>query len=159
MIGNLVARTTDVETVRKVLKRKKIGLIENVDVQSMRKVKAGIRVRFTDNTVENYSIVFSAFGVLPNILLAQKAGMKCEQGVLVNPFFETSVQNVYAAGDIAQIYNPKLKDYWVNFGWPNAVKQGICAAKNMAGKRTPYNPKKVNIYQVEGVSIQFKDWQ
>lgn len=47
--------------------------------------------------------VLSAIGLRPHIALAATAGVKTNRGVLVNRFLETSVKNIYALGDCAEV--------------------------------------------------------
>jgi rubredoxin-NAD+ reductase len=48
-------------------------------------------------------LVISAIGLRPNIKLAEQAGIACNQGIQTNDFLETSVENIFALGDCAEI--------------------------------------------------------
>jgi nitrite reductase (NADH) large subunit len=159
MTGNLLAGADDFDSVRRLLSCRGIDLMEDIQIATIKQEDTGYRVTFSNEMSNAYSIVFAAFGVKPNIGIAKAAGIACELGVLVNPYFETDRPHIYAAGDIAQIYNPAIRDYWVNFGWPNAVEQGITAARNMCGERVAYDPNAVNILAIGGVKIKFRNWQ
>lgn len=160
MTGNLLAGADDFSSVKNALNKKNIQVLEDVDVRQIKKMaEGGYQVTFTDGHVLDSSVVFAAFGVAPNIGLAKEAGLDCDLGILVNKYLETSHKDIYAAGDIAQIFNPKLGDYWVNFGWPNAVKQGKVVADNMSGKKKAYDPTAVNVFAIDGAKIKFKNWQ
>lgn len=159
MTGNLLAGADDFDSVRLALNKKNIQIVEDVDVKQIQKKETGYWVTFSNGRESEYSVIFAAFGVAPNIRLAKDAGLDCDLGILVNNYFESSHKDVYAAGDIAQIYNPGLGDYWVNFGWPNAVKQGKTAADNMCGKKKAYDPNVVNVFAIDGAKIKFKNWQ
>lgn len=159
LTGNLLVNTRDLKRVRNFLDRAGIRILENIDVEKIEKSGKGFSVQFSNGKKKIYSIIVAGFGVKPNIELAEAAGIRCDTGVLVNPHFESSIKNIYAAGDIAQIYHPGLKDYWVNFGWPNAIHQGEIAAENMCGKKIPYRPDEINVFSMKGLPIEIKSWQ
>ncbi len=71
-------------------------------------------------------VLFSA-GVRPDLGLPEKTGLETDRGVIVNSRMETSLESIYAAGDIAQFEQ-------TNFCiWPEAQEQGRVAGANMAG--------------------------
>jgi NAD(P)H-nitrite reductase large subunit len=159
MTGSLLAGANDFDQVRHLLKEKGVSLFEQTDITGMRGSSKGIKVSFSHGIQRVYSIVFAGFGVEPEKTLAEKTGIACEQGILVDEYFRTNHASIFAAGDVAQIYNPKLRDYWVNFGWPNAVKQGTIAGQNMSGMKKAYQPARVNVLALGGKEINFRNWQ
>ena len=101
----------------------------------------GIRL---DNGVELFAdLVLLAVGVEPDTHLARLAGCEVERGVLVDDHLATSVDDIYAAGDVAQHAG---KVYGI---WPAALEQGRAAGRNAAGAVESYagtvsfNPLKV----------------
>ncbi|MBC7234349.1 MAG: NAD(P)/FAD-dependent oxidoreductase [Chloroflexi bacterium] len=78
-------------------------------------------------TLEADLIVVSA-GVRPNIELAQKAGLLCRRGVVVNDRLETSDPDIYAVGDVAE-FNGHV---WGII--PAALAQARVAAAQIAGQ-------------------------
>ncbi|SMB91990.1 Pyridine nucleotide-disulphide oxidoreductase [Thermanaeromonas toyohensis ToBE] len=78
-----------------------------------------------------------AKGVVPNLELAKGMGLQVNRGIMVNPYQETSQEGIYAAGDVAETYDPVRRQGTVNAMWPNAVFQGEAAGLNMAGLRVP----------------------
>ncbi len=83
------------------------------------------------NIVEGNFILVSA-GIIPNITLAQEAGISVNKGIIVNDRMETNIANIYAAGDAAE-YNDII--YGI---WPAAQRQGVIAGKNMSGGKEVY---------------------
>lgn len=71
-------------------------------------------------------------GVRPELELAKKAGIKCDKGIIINDNMETSVPDIYAAGDCTQ-HDGKLYGLWIT-----AKEQGKIAGLNMAGVETKY---------------------
>jgi 3-phenylpropionate/trans-cinnamate dioxygenase ferredoxin reductase component len=82
----------------------------------------------------------AGIGIEPNIELAQAAGLKVENGIVVNEFLQTGTNpHIYAAGDAAKFYNPALGNYLRVEHEDNANTMGRIAGRNMAGKSEPYN--------------------
>ncbi len=83
-------------------------------------------------------LVAIAIGVRPRKDLAEEAGLATERGILVDQFLQTSVPGVFAAGDVAQVFDPFSGQAVLDTLWGAAVAQGRCAGRNMAGQVTPY---------------------
>lgn len=79
-------------------------------------------------------IVVSA-GIAPRIRLAAECGLDVKKGITVNDRMQTSVSDIYAAGDCTE-WNGKLCGMWLPAG-----DQGKTAAANAAGENTAYVPK------------------
>jgi len=79
-----------------------------------------------------------AIGVRPRMELAQLARLKVERGILVDESMQTSAPDIFAAGDVAQVYDPRSKRATLDTLWSTAMRQGQAAGANMAGVQTPY---------------------
>jgi 3-phenylpropionate/trans-cinnamate dioxygenase ferredoxin reductase subunit len=77
-------------------------------------------------------------GMEPATELADAAGLTVDNGIVVNEYCETSAPDVYAAGDVANSFNPLLGERIRVEHWANAQNQGVAAAKSMLGSREPY---------------------
>jgi len=86
-------------------------------------------------------------GVSPSTAFLDGSGLEISNGVVVNEFMETGVPSVYAAGDVANYYDPVYKKHRRIEHWDNAIKQGQTAGWNILGERRPYT----------GVSYFFSD--
>jgi 3-phenylpropionate/trans-cinnamate dioxygenase ferredoxin reductase component len=82
--------------------------------------------------------VIAGIGILPNVELAQLAGLNIGNGILVNPQLQTSDPDIYAAGDVAEFFNPSLARRLRLEHEDNAKVMGEHAGKNMAGSTEPY---------------------
>ncbi|MCP2240529.1 NAD(P)/FAD-dependent oxidoreductase [Thermoanaerobacterium thermosaccharolyticum] len=76
-------------------------------------------------------VIFSA-GIRPNVDVVKGSGIKINKGILVDEFMRTNVDDVFAAGDVAE-YNGKIYGLWTV-----AMAQGKNAGLNAVGIKTQY---------------------
>jgi len=95
--------------------------------------------------------VGAAIGLNMNLRPVAASSVKTGEGVLANEFLQTSVPNVFAAGDVAQYFDPLLNRVNINGSWASAKKQGEVAAQNML------NGPKVAFEHVDFYSIDHFD--
>lgn len=79
-------------------------------VETIDKLDDGYRVTLTNGEQFETSLVLSAVGLKPRTELAKSAGIKCEQGIVVNGGLRTSAADTFALGDCAQV-NGQLLPY------------------------------------------------
>lgn len=77
-------------------------------------------------------------GVRPQLDLVAKTPIKTDRAILVNEYLESSVANVFAAGDVAQVYDRWSERHLLDILWPSAVEEGRAAGLNMMGQQTAY---------------------
>jgi 3-phenylpropionate/trans-cinnamate dioxygenase ferredoxin reductase component len=90
-----------------------------------------LRTTLTDGRVFDSDAVVVAIGLEPDVTLARQAGLRVDDGILVDQFCRTSAPNVYAAGDIANHPNLLLGQRVRVEHWQNAQHQSQVAAANM----------------------------
>ncbi len=78
-------------------------------------------------------------GIDLNDELAKEAGLEVGNGVLVNEGMQTSHPDIYAAGDIANYYDPIFGKRRRVEHWGHAEYTGQLAAENMAGAGKTYD--------------------
>ena len=118
-------------------------------------------VHLTDGSHIDADLVISAVGVRPNVAFLEGSGVAIEQGVLIDRCFQTSVVDIYAAGDVAQGLDFCTGEYAVHAIQPTAADHGHLAAQNMAGHPALYEGSmNMNVLDTLGLlSCSFGSWQ
>lgn len=80
-------------------------------------------------------LVAIGIGVHPEIAFLANSGIHVDGGILVNQQLKTNRPGIYAAGDVANFYNPIARARYRAEHWDSAVKQGRIAAWNMLGEQ------------------------
>jgi len=96
-------------------------------------------VRLADGEAIAADVVIVGIGITPNTGLAEAAGLTVVNGVLVDEHLTTSDPDIFAAGDVANVYYPHLRTHVRLEHWAAALNQGPVAAANMAGTPTVYD--------------------
>jgi 3-phenylpropionate/trans-cinnamate dioxygenase ferredoxin reductase component len=78
-------------------------------------------------------------GVEPVVDVLADSGVESENGILVDEYCRTSVEGIYAAGDVANHYHPVFARRMRVEHWQNAMQQGAAAARSMLGTGQPYD--------------------
>ncbi|WP_026677258.1 FAD-dependent oxidoreductase [Fictibacillus gelatini] len=120
-------------------KKHHIDVCLNEEVQGF---KGNGRVQFIETNKNSYAtdLVIVSVGVQPNTDFLEGTGIQLnrKKAIIVNPYMETNVENIYAAGDCATHYH-RIKE--INDHIPlgtTANKQGRIAGLNMAGIRRTF---------------------
>ena len=95
-------------------------------------------VRTSDGTVIEAGLVLVGVGIVPNTRLAEQAGLEVDNGIVVDEMLRTSDPDVFAAGDVANAFNPLFGARLRVEHWANAANQGKAAGASMAGAGEPY---------------------
>ncbi|HEY9509001.1 MAG TPA: FAD-dependent oxidoreductase, partial [Verrucomicrobiae bacterium] len=82
--------------------------------------------------------VVAGIGIEPNIELARAAGLKIDNGILVNEQLATSHPDIFAAGDVARFPNPALGKLMRVEHEDHANTSGQHVGRVMAGRAEPY---------------------
>ncbi|MGH7684639.1 MAG: NAD(P)/FAD-dependent oxidoreductase, partial [Vulcanimicrobiaceae bacterium] len=96
---------------------------------------AGVTLKNGDRIEANAVII--GIGVSPEAALAQAAGIRVEDGIVVDDRLRTSIADIYAAGDVARF--PGIDGHLVRVEhFDHAYASGAAAGANMAGVDRPY---------------------
>jgi 3-phenylpropionate/trans-cinnamate dioxygenase ferredoxin reductase subunit len=114
-------------------------LVQSVEKQGDR-YKISAKNVDTDEIKEStFDAVIIGVGIRPNIYLAEEAGLAVDNGIIVDEFLQTDNPDIFAAGDVANFFNPSLGKRTRVEHEDNANNMGERAGKNMSGEAQPYN--------------------
>jgi NAD(P)H-nitrite reductase large subunit len=94
--------------------------------------------RLVDGRELQAEVAVIGVGLRPNEELAAEAGLAVMDGVIVDPFGETSHGHIYATGDLARFPDPVFGDAARVEHWDHARTHGRLVGRNMAGAHEPY---------------------
>lgn len=110
-------------------------------------------VRLQDGRTLKCDILAYAIGIKPRVDLARDAGLELDRGILVDEFMQTNDPDIFAAGDVAQVYDPMTGRSILDSLWSVARDQGHAAGLNMAGQNTTYVKKApFNVTRLAGLT-------
>ena len=102
-------------------------------------VRAGKQiVKTTAGRELSVDAVVAGLGIQPNVELAQQAGLRVDNGIVVDELLRTSQPEIFAAGDVASFFNPALGNRIRVEHEDNATTMGAAAGRAMAEQGTPY---------------------
>ena len=84
-------------------------------------------------------LVVIGAGIIPNTEIGESAGIKCDNGILVNEYCETSIPNIFACGDCTNHPNALLSKRLRLESVHNALEQAKTVAHSILGNKIPYN--------------------
>ncbi|MHC4321340.1 MAG: NAD(P)/FAD-dependent oxidoreductase [Planctomycetota bacterium] len=141
------------------LEEKGIEVITDDQIVSIEGSDHGYKVETIQQKMLTTDIVFAWDYYKPNISCIEGSGIEKKLGILVNVKLETSEKEIYAAGDCVEIYHPSIKNYWINFGLPNALEQGKIAGKNMLGQNVEYKIQEAIVFNLMGKTLKARWWK
>jgi NAD(P)H-nitrite reductase large subunit len=142
--GHLLTRQLDAESASMVEKELREAGIDFIFGQSPVGFNRGPGGKEIDSvTLEDgreipAGLALVAKGVVANCELVRKAGGETAAGVKVDRFLQTSLSDVYAAGDCIEVKDCVTGRDTPSALWTLAVEQGRFAAYNLAGRQRPY---------------------
>jgi 3-phenylpropionate/trans-cinnamate dioxygenase ferredoxin reductase subunit len=84
-------------------------------------------------------VLVVGIGAAPNDELAARAGLDVANGVLTDEALRTSDPDIFAAGDVANSFNPLFGRRVRVEHWANALNGGPAAARSMLGQPVSYD--------------------
>lgn len=117
------------EVVKRRFEEKGISFMLGDSAEAFEKSSAKMK----SGKIVDFDILVLAVGVRANISIFKSIGGKCNRGIVVNERCETSVSDIYAAGDCTEYKDVSDGTEKVMALLPNAYMQGHCAGVNMAG--------------------------
>ena len=122
-------------------KRKIINNWLKADTSAIEELKIKVS-KFSESIKRNPSLtdlmIIGGIGSIPTVDLFNNSDLELKNGILTNKYNQTSVENVYAAGDVSNFYHPLYQKNIRLESYQHAQNQGINAGKNIAGIKSEY---------------------
>ena len=116
------------------------------------------RVRTASGEVIECDFVVVGVGVTPRIELARAAGLEIDNGIAVSDKLQTSAENVFAAGDVANAHHPFYERRIRVEHWSCALNQGPAAARAMLGEPVSYDRIPYFFSDQYDVGMEYSGW-
>ncbi len=138
--GNPIAGEFEASVINQIQERG-VRLKDGAEIVSVDESGPEAAVRTSDGETIRCAVIVVATERLPSVGFLGGSGVQVGTGVLVDGLLRTNMPNIYAAGDCAELRDPKTGKTHINFGWRSAIKQGRLAGENMAGGGKLYTGK------------------
>lgn len=120
--------------------RKGVTLLEGVGLEALEGKEGHVQsARLADGSVIPVDFVIAGVGVVPNVELAEAAGLTIDNGIAVDETCRTSDPQIYAAGDCASFPWRSGRIRLESVG--NAIEQAEAVARSLTGTLSRYNAK------------------
>jgi NADPH-dependent 2,4-dienoyl-CoA reductase/sulfur reductase-like enzyme len=98
--------------------------------------------------------IVAGVGVEPVVDFLAGSGLDVQNGIRVNEHFETSVPGIFAAGDVANFYDPLYQRQRRIEHWSNANYQGAEVGRKLAGASAGYATVSTFFTEIFGLTIK-----
>ena len=137
-IGALVYPQDVSQTLNRFFREKGVEVLVGESLTGVEKRKKEHILKTKSGREIVAEAIVAGIGLLPNLELAKAAGLLTGVGIVVDKYLLTSRPDIYAAGDVAEFYNPALGKRMRVEHEDNANSMGLQAGRNMAGASEPY---------------------
>ncbi|MEO7121587.1 MAG: FAD-dependent oxidoreductase [Lacisediminihabitans sp.] len=96
-------------------------------------------VALADGEIVPADLVLVGVGAVPNVKLAEDAGLDVDNGILTDASLQTSDADIYAAGDVANATHPLIGQRLRSEHWANAQNEGRAVARAMLGQEVSFD--------------------
>lgn len=141
--------------------KKGVNVLTSARVNSVDEKEGKLLVNVDNGDVVKADLVVVATGVRPNTDFLEGSGVTIEEGIVVDNSLRSSIDNIFAAGDVAQGPDFSTGETAVHAVQPTGVEHGRIAALAMAGKTVNYRGSlNMNVLDTLGlISCSFGLWQ
>lgn len=124
--------------ISEIYTKKGVKLLTGQRVKEVTAKNGGFVIKNEAGQTVEADHVVVGIGIRPNVELAEAAGVEVDDGILVGEYLQTSVADIYAAGDVARFPLALLGGNIRIEHEDNANSMGFMAGRIMAGGREPY---------------------
>ena len=119
-------------------RRRGVDIRTGVGIASLRGGKRVEEVELTDGSVLPADLIIAGIGLIPNAELAEAAGLRVDNGIVVDALSQSSDPDILAVGDVAQHENRFFGRSLRIESVPSAQEQARTAALTICGKPTEH---------------------
>jgi len=158
MENRMVSRMTN-ETMGTMIKDwcvdQGIRVLTSTKVTEIRENGSGksLTVALDSGATTDADLVICATGVRSNTAFLEGTGVEVRDGIVVDEYMQTTIADVYAAGDVAQGKDFSTGDYYVQAIQPTAVEHARVAAQNMVFGHQSVHQGTVNMNVLDTVGL------
>ena len=110
----------------------------NSNIKKIEKENKDFMITLDLNKEIKTDLIIIGVGSIPNTSVFENSALIIDNGIKVNEFCQSSIKDVFAAGDVANFYHPHYGKYMRLESYKHAQNHGIFAAKNICGLKEPY---------------------
>ena len=107
-------------------------------IKNIEKINDTFKIILENNLIIETEMIIGGIGSIPTVDLFNDSDLKLQNGILTNKYNQTSVEHVYAAGDVSNFFHPLYQKNIRLESYQHAQNQGINAGKNIAGIKSEY---------------------
>ena len=107
-------------------------------IKNIEKINDTFKIILENNLIIEAEMIIGGIGSIPTVDLFNDSDLKLQNGILTNKYNQTSVEHVYAAGDVSNFFHPLYQKNIRLESYQHAQNQGINAGKNIAGIKSEY---------------------
>ena len=107
-------------------------------IKNIEKENDSFKILLENNQIIEAEMIIGGIGSIPTSYLFNDSDLELKNGIITDEFCQTSISDVYAAGDVANFYHPLFQKKIRLESYQNAQNQGINAGKNIAGIKSEY---------------------
>jgi len=137
--------------IEQAMEKGGVKILRNSEVEKVLGDEEVSGVTLKDGTEIKSNLITCGIGVTCTSDWIKAAGIEMNKAIVVNEFLETSVADIWAAGDIAEFKDVILDETVIMGNWANAQKQGQAVGKNMAGEKEMF--KCITTYAANGFGL------
>lgn len=107
-------------------------------IKSIEKINETFKILLENERIIEVEMIIGGIGSFPTTDLFNDSDLELKNGILTNKYNQTSVENVYTAGDVSNFYHPLYQKNIRLESYQHAQNHGINAGKNIAGIKSEY---------------------
>lgn len=125
----------DKASVRQMLSDRELPIKLIKDIRDVnRKGDGSVSMTVDDGAVLDADLIIAAYPTKPAVSFLRGVDIEIGSGIVVTQELRSSVPNIFAAGDVAEVVIEGKERHRMNYGWRSAARQGEIAGRNMVGK-------------------------